>query len=272
MSLSVNKSLFDKNVQAKNFIVFYFFIPILWLITKEFLILFLCISIYSILKKNKKHVFDYFYLAILTYLIFTSRYFLIFIIFSSYVFSILRLNVSSFFILIFSASFLFILIFLNYDLFVQYFLIRFVEMANEASNYGDNSSSGSLSSNYSGSYLYSVFQVLFLPIPATFYGLYNSFALLMPFYFAAFIQFITNIKINFLNNRFEFFLVTINFLMLTVLFFGSNARYKFLMIWLLFILALMNKDFRLFSYKSILPALVLITFYLIISPARFSLF
>lgn len=271
-TISRNKNLFSINVKAKNFIIFYFFIPILWLITKEFLILFLCISIYSILKKNNKHILDYFFLATLIYLIFISRYFLIFIIFASYIFSILRPNILSFFLLIFSIFALFFLIFLNYELFVQYFLIRFVEMANEASNYGNNSNSGSLSSRYSGSYFYSVFQVIFLPIPAIFYGLYNSFALLMPFYFSAFIQFILNIKNNYLNNRFEFYLITFNFLMLVVLFFGSNARYKFLLIWILFIIVLLNDNFRLFSYKSILPALALIAFYLIIFPFRFSLF
>jgi len=209
--------------ESKKFLFtsFVLLLPTLVVISKEYLFIFLFISFLNAYFKPRNNLW-----ILLGLLIFIAslRYWAVAVLLPL-LFARIPFRVHIFFI-----PLLIYLIILNWNYIFQtlneIIFIRFIEMSSEGSNYGLNSDSSSLSSRYSGNYLYDIFQLLFHPLVQKTYFLYNSYFFMPLMIIYGFLMFIIKKFHESLESKYLLFAFT---LLLVALHFASNLRYKLIL-------------------------------------------
>lgn len=228
-----------------------------YVISKEYLILFLVFNLLNNLHENK---FDYKNVFLLIILFFLRPFFSLIILL---IYFYKTNNRSK--LLFISLSFFCVLFF--YDdllIFIQDNVLRSTELYFEGMNYGLNSQSGSLSSTYSGSILYSSFQLFFLPVIGKYNYLYNSF-LFFPLLNIITIPALVKVFFKKKNTFILFAIIVI--VTLIAINFGGNYRYKLSMTVML-IIGLMKLDFKINNISKVI-IFCWIIFTILLIPIRF---
>ena len=232
-----------------------------YVISKEYLILYLVFTLLSILDENKFNFKNVFLVIIFSVILFFLRTIFALIILSLFIYKANnRLKLILVTLVFFYSAFF-------YDdllLFYQNNVIRSIELYFEGRNYGLNSESGSLSSTYSGSIFYSIFQLFFLPIIGKFNYLYNSF-IFFPILNIIAIPALAKVFFK-RKNSFVLFSIILMIILIAINF-GSNYRYK-ISFTVMLIIGLMKLDFKINNISNFL-ILLWVIFTLILIPIRF---
>ena len=227
--LSVNKIFKD----FQGIFMLYAFIPSVVLVTKElFILLFFLVFIHIILNTSK-NMFKLVGSSILLGAIGMFRYVYIPFVIG---YGLLKVRTRSRFLIV--AVLIVILIILSNNSSFQGFITkfvfsRFVEMSAEGQNYGLNSQSGSLSAQYSGNLFYSMFQFFTSPVPGVHFYLYNFYYPQTLVLQIATLTLLVNFKKCWVNQKALLLIVFLFVMLIIAINFGSNFRYKYIMIYLL---------------------------------------
>ena len=232
-----------------------------YVISKEYLIIYLVFNLLSKLDENKFNYKDIFLVIILFIILFflRSMFGLIILLLYLYKFNN-RLKLISFIISLFFINF-------YYDdllIFIQDNVLRTTELYFEGMNYGINSQSGSLSSIYSGSILYSSFQLFFLPVIGKYNYLYNSF-LFFPVLNIITIPALVQVFFK-KKNTFILFAIIVMVVLIAINF-GGNYRYKLSMTVML-VIGLMKLGFKINNVSKVI-IFCWVIFTILLIPIRF---
>jgi hypothetical protein len=143
-------------------------------------------------------------------------------------------------------------------------VLRTTELYFEGMNYGINSQSGSLSSIYSGSILYSSFQLFFLPVIGKYNYLYNSF-LFFPVLNIITIPALVQVFFK-KKNTFILFAIIVMVVLIAINF-GGNYRYKLSMTVML-VIGLMKLGFKINNVSKVI-IFCWVIFTILLIPIRF---